>query len=39
MIIGRQICAQSVFATRYVDRPAVPEKLVHHTVMINGEID
>ena len=33
MTIRRQIWAQSVFATRYVDQPAVPERLVHHTVI------
>ena len=33
MMIGRQICVQSVFATRYVDQPAVPERLVDHTMI------
>lgn len=33
MIIRRQICTQSVFAARYVDQPAVPERLVHHTMI------
>jgi len=33
MMIKRQIGARPFFTTGHVDQPAVPEKLVHHTVI------